>query len=536
MTFPIRWMRFAGVALLSLLLNAYGYGRQGGRESQAVIPVADTSVTHRIVARVGPINITAGEFLLAYDFGPAFVKREKDSKRKFLGYMIDEKLLALDAAERGERTNPSVVRSVNEIVHDLATEELYRDDVLSKVHLSEDELQDGVAAQRVHYALQWIYSPTREGIEQYRRALDTLVPFDTLFRASLGDSVTPDLRSWETTRFKVRTTRPEIAAVADTLKVGKFSAPVEGPDGWYLLYLKNMAFDAVTTTSEAEQQLHDAREVLTQQKADSLSDLYVDRLMRSHAPVIQRETLDLLSCILAQTWLPGNLRSSLLSTLSVDHEIALAAASDPGRFGNKPLVKMNDRVVAMKRFLEWYDARSTILRLRATSVHAFQLSLEQLVWRMVRDGLLVDRAFQRKLQNRESVRTQRAWWEDKVLFAMEKRKFESSIPMSDAALKAYYSAHRRRYTGEHGDTLAFAAARNDVTRDYVSQEMTKLLFHRLVALRRKYPVRIEEQILASLPVDSENDRRAIDVYVAKKGGTFPHPAFPTIDYDWQTWE
>ncbi len=197
---------------------------------------------------------------------------------------------------------------------------------------------------------------------------------------------------------------------------------------------------------------------------------------------------------------------------------------------------MNDRVVAMKRFLEWYDARSTILRLRATSVHAFQLSLEQLVWRMVRDGLLVDRAFQRKLQNRESVRTQRAWWEDKVLFAMEKRKFESSIPMSDAALKAYYSAHRRRYTGEHGDTLAFAAARNDVTRDYVSQEMTKLLFHRLVALRRKYPVRIEEQILASLPVDSENDRRAIDVYVAKKGGTFPHPAFPTIDYDWQTWE
>ncbi len=86
---------------------------------------------------------------------------------------------------------------------------------------------------------------------------------------------------------------------------------MEGPDGWYLLYLKNMTFDAVTTTSEAEQQLHDAREVLTQQKADSLSDLYVDRLMRSHAPVIQRETLDLLSCILAQTWLPGNLRSSL---------------------------------------------------------------------------------------------------------------------------------------------------------------------------------------------------------------------------------
>jgi hypothetical protein len=37
-------------------------------------------------------------------------------------------------------------------------------------------------------------------------------------------------------------------------------------------------------------------------------------------------------------------------------------------------------------------------------------------------------------------------------------------------------------------------------------------------------------------VENENDPKAIDVYIAKTRGTFPHPAFPTIDYDWQTWQ
>jgi len=37
-------------------------------------------------------------------------------------------------------------------------------------------------------------------------------------------------------------------------------------------------------------------------------------------------------------------------------------------------------------------------------------------------------------------------------------------------------------------------------------------------------------------VENEPDARAIDTYFAKKGGTFPRPAFPTIDYEWQGWQ
>ena len=221
-----------------------GVARQGGVADTSLLPVEDTAFARAIVARVGSKTITGKEFLLAYEFGPAFPKREKDSKRKFLGYMINEKLLALEAEAHGGNSQPSVVRSVGEIVHDLATEELYREDVLRKVRIGQEEIREAVAAQRTHYALRWIFAPTRERIEAYHDRLAQGEPFDTLFHAALGDSVTPDDRSWKTTRFKVTTTRPEIARVADTLKPGRPSAPIEGPDGWYILSVGNIAFDA----------------------------------------------------------------------------------------------------------------------------------------------------------------------------------------------------------------------------------------------------------------------------------------------------
>jgi len=51
-----------------------------------------------------------------------------------------------------------------------------------------------------------------------------------------------------------------------------------------------------------------------------------------------------------------------------------------------------------------------------------------------------------------------------------------------------------------------------------------------------HSVTVDRAVLNSIPVDAENDPRAIEVYTVKKGGTFPHPAFPTIDRSWQTWQ
>jgi len=258
--------------------------------------------------------------------------------------------------------------------------------------------------------------------------------------------------------------------------------------------------------------------------------------MSEHAPVIEPKTFGLLRAYLAQLWVPAERRTSWELGRSLDREMLLAAITDIDRFGDQPLVRMKDRHILLKRFLFWYRARDQILKLRTTSLYTFDSSLRGLVWRMVRDGLLIEQAKERGLQRRESVRAQKEWWEEKVLYTLEKNALSDSIRMDEALLRKYYQEHLRSYRTPKGDTMTFAEARGEVKKNWSSAQLNGRLLHRIIALKGKYPVEISNDVLMSLPVNNENDPRTVDVYVGKTGGTFPHPAFPTIDYDWQEWE
>ena len=526
----------AGVLAGFLFGGACPSRAQDQQRDTSIVPIVDPKYATMTVARVGPINITAQQFLLSYEFGPAFAKRRKDSRQKYLEFMIYEKLLALDAADRGARSSPQFRRSVAEITGDLVTEELYKDDILRKVRVTGAELREAMADQRVRYSLRWLYAPTKEEIDRIRDTLALGVTFDSLFRRQGTGPGGTGLHSRETTRFQLRNERPLIAAAVDTLKPSVPSPPIEGPDGWYIMSLNDITFDAIATDADAAKEQYDARRALTQRKADRLSDAYVNTIMSDHAPVIEPKTFGLLSAYLAQLWVPADQRTSWDLGRSLDREMSLAAIINIDRFGDQPLVRMKDRQVLLSRFLSWYRARDKILKLQTTSLYAFESSLEGLVWQMVRDGLLIERATGRGLQKRESVRSQKKWWEEKILYTLEKNALSDSINVNEGLLRKYYQEHQRTYRTPKGDTLTFADARDEVKKDVYAGELTRRLLHRIIALKRKYPVEIRKDVLLTLPVDDESEPRAVDVYFAKTGGTFPHPAFPTIDYDWQAWE
>jgi hypothetical protein len=131
------------------------------------------------------------------------------------------------------------------------------------------------------------------------------------------------------------------------------------------------------------------------------------------------------------------------------------------------------------------------------------------------------------------VRTQKRWWEEKLLYEVEKRSMVDSISFHDNVLQAFFEANSRRYKNGQGTQLSFLDARDDVLRDYYEHELTKRILHRINALKMKYQVNINDTVLGRIPV--EGDPRGIDLYAVKKGGIFPRPAFPTIDMMWQTW-
>ncbi len=487
------------------------------------------------VADVGPVGISAIEFKLSYEFGPAFVKRVKDSKLRYLNFMVNEKLLALDAGRLGLDTWPDVKSQVSEIEADLATEELYKEDVLKRISVSDRQVASGVESERVQLTVQWVFTPTAGEMDNVVRRLKAGVSFDSLHTAqNFTRREQAADRSMNTTRFKLRLKNPMLAGIVDTMSAGTIALPVHGPDGWYLVKMADVHKTMIVTQSEELKLREDVRRAIVQHVGDSLSDVYVRNFVGSRKPTIVRVPLNALVAHMGKQYLDKN-RFDEWKLTDLKGVQRLADVADLAPIAAETLVTMKNGRFSVNDFMEWYRMREPYATLALSSPAALSRSVEEMVWRMVRDRLLTQKAYARGFQNTLTVKRQTAWWKEKMLYTANKHRIGDTIIDSLPALLTYYNDNRRRFTDEHGRVRPFEDARDDVWKEYYSQELTRKMLHEVLRLKQQYRVTIDEAALRRIPVDDENDPKTIDVYSAKKGGIYPHAAFPSIDYDWQRW-
>jgi hypothetical protein len=322
--------------------------------------------------------------------------------------------------------------------------------------------------------------------------------------------------------------------VVDTLLPGRVSLPVHGPDGWYLVQVNELWTTPIMTQTEEARSRKNVQDALVKRTADSLSDAYVRRIMEEHTPTILREPFNAIVASIGKR------------LLTKEQYEAWELGSKPGasnvrngstleRMTSDTLVLMKNGKILVGQFVEWYRMREPYFRVRLTSPQSFVRSVEELVWRMIRDHLLTQRAYAKGFQKRTTVRRQAQWWHEKMLYLANKHRIADAITDSLPILRKYYEAHRQEFSDEKGIAKSFEQARDDVWRQYHAEELRKRLLHEILRLKREYGVTVDDKALMNLVVDAENDPRAIDVYPAKTGGIYPRQAFPSIDYEWQTW-
>ncbi len=497
--------------------------------------LTDTRYDTLVIAKVGDIEITAKEFLLSYEYGPAFVKRQPESRERFLEFMIYEKLLALEGYHRGLDTTKIVTQTLSDIEGDLATEELYKQDILSQIEVTEEEIAQAVKQEKVHLSLKWLYAPTFEQIKHLQQQLQTGAPFDSLFEQQLSDSVARADRMMETTRFKLGTRNPTLAAIVDTLAYGTNSASIGTTDGWYIVRISDAWRHAITTEAEQARLAYNVRRALVKRRADALSDQYVHNLMLQHDPVIKRQTFDLLRAHIGKTLFPPEHVAEWELTKKLMAEFGPIDSVKIDDHLYKTLVTLTTGDFKVHDFLSWYQTRKSTIHFSTASPQSFFVFLEQLIWRMVRDELLEQEARSRNLHKTQIVKIQKQWWQDKSVSALAKAKQASEIELDEAAIKHYYEQNKKDYRNHAGEPLPLAEVEKQVERDAYTFERQKKMLHRILALKQKYAIVINEEVLHALPIDIEHQPDAIDVYAAKQGGTYPRPAYPTIDYEWQRW-
>ncbi len=474
----------------------------------------DNKIGDEILAQVGEKKITVREFLTSYEFGPAFPKRIRNSKKHFLDYIINEKLIALKGYSQGIDDSTRVKDMLAAIEGDLSTEEMFKDDILKKLKVNQSELDEAAAEKQINYNIRWLYSSNENLLLYYESGLTKGTSFDSLFNLQINDSVFADQRSMEIDKFKLKIRNPGMSGIVDSMKAGEISKPVKAADGWYIFKLDDIWKSMITTQSELNEEKADAEEVIKKEKMDHESDVYVGNLLKTETPVIKGNAFAIVRSYLGGYELPeekydgwnlGERLQEQIKKLNVGKE----------DFGKLILVNLKDTVLNINDFINWYRMRSQFIKLNKEDFNKFSASIESSIWQMVRDNLLMKRAYARRYQNKEKIKEQLRWWKDKIVYAVMRDKIINSIKLNSDENNSKFHP------------------KPDEKKE---MEITKKILHEVLALKQKYKIEINEKLLNKIYVDDSNDPKTVDIYIVKKGGIFPHPAYPSIDMLWHNWQ
>ena len=208
--------------------------------------------------------------------------------------MINEKLLALDGYSRGVDKNDDVESILSDFENDIATEEMFIEDILNKVEISDDEIDTVITQKQLELDIRWLYAETGDELNKFTDALASGISFDSLYNLQFEDSIYLDDRSMKINRFQLGKKNPELAVIIDTLPVGQVSEPIKAVDGWYIFILDNVMQNVILTESELIRLQQESINALKKKKMDQISDKYVNQLLLARDPVIKRQSFNVL--------------------------------------------------------------------------------------------------------------------------------------------------------------------------------------------------------------------------------------------------
>lgn len=474
------------------------------------------NISSQVIAVIDTIKITAEEFFYNYEFGPAFTKRQNNSKKVHLDFMINEKLLGLEGIKNGYLNNHEIKSIYNDIQSDIATEELYKDSILSKVEYSESELNQMIKEKSTELEIRWLFTKDKEKVFSWNRQLKNGVFFDSLFRKQITDSVYFDERSLFTTTYNLRKKNPKLAQILDTLKVGEITKPIFINDEWYIVKFDNVNKNLLFSQTEINRLTKESIEALTKIKMDSISAQYVHELLKKNSPTIKRDAFNIGRSYLGKYKLKNENYDKWSLDTKLEEALENLGLSKSSNYTEIILVELKEDNFSLEEFFTWFRNRSLYIKLPETSLVDFSKSLENLVWLMVRDKLLAEVAEEHGYYNNYWVKKQGEWWKEKIAYSAYRKDILNSIVLNndEVAEKNNESSNQ----------------------EILNHELTVKLYREISRLKKIHTVTINYDVLNKINVSNENDKQAINFYAAKNGGLIPRPPYPTIDGDWANWK
>jgi parvulin-like peptidyl-prolyl isomerase len=392
-------------------------------------PAQTNPVSEPAIARAGNVFISEREFLERFELTPGLYRHRKpqleQEKLTLLYSMVAEKLLAQEALARNRDTAAIYTGALSDITRLLVRDELYRQEVRSRVTVSTGEIKDGITRVRKQLYVEYLYFPEQTDAWFVRAQMETGKDFD---RYTM-DSTLHALRDTATVIWGDADTTIEQAAYR--LTTDGLSPVVAAGDGFYILRLRTASPNTFYTDMPPVTLRERVVTRIRMRKEQVREDAFVRELLRNKKAFSPPNLFKRFAAVV----------DSVFRSAYTPPSTALSPA-----MGGAVLVRLADArqetlIVAGSRA---WTVGETVERLvtkgfavNGDSVRGVAARLYSVFWEWSRHELLAEEGFSRGLDRSPTVEQRLSPWRDHYLAGMAQQQIRENVRVDDADVYAH---------------------------------------------------------------------------------------------------
>ncbi len=362
-----------------------------------------------VLARVGERTITQKEFLYRVEFMPPPVFESvngQTGKAGLLELLVAEKLIAAAAEEAG-MDSARFLREQLELVQQYAVlRELYKDEVQSKISLSEAEVATALKQSQTRFVIDYFQSRSKPRAQRERQRWQSQLsrPPD----ADRGD----DVRGVEQD-VSWGDMEPALEQWLYRLQEGEISPLIRFSQGYAFFHVRKVYHQPLVTQSEIAQRMRRIRKVMRFRKIDSLSARFVAHFMNAKKLVLKHDTFNALAA-----WLDLMLQykdePDIGPGAPPNREVILDSMKTAlGRYLDRPLITYDGGEFSLRDMIRALRIRNMPFEIASPRAMRKQLMADLKL--IARDKLLAREALRRGLDRRPEVQFDVRLWRDYYL-------------------------------------------------------------------------------------------------------------------------
>lgn len=387
----------------------------------------------KVLAKIGPMNIYESEFRERFDFS-AHPKLLQNSdtlavKEEFLHQLIAEKLLSLEAREKGYDTSADFKSIFIPLENMFIRDALYKKEIKDKISDNQEDIKEGLNRILKVLNVEFIFSKQENEISKIYNQLISGTNFDSLLSYRKENSANPKL-------IKFGTMEKSVEDVVYSLEQGQYTSPVKGEDGFYIFKLisieNNPDIKNTESASEEVKKIVRTREEY-QRYLDYYHNFFKDIKITADKVIFEKLSKIFISEFKSKY---SEVNDNTNKFYLKGEEIYQSLNKTDSESLNKIFINIKDKPIKIKSFINQLSLDGLVVKdLNEMNIRS---SLSAYIRKYIEDQLLTAEGYKEGLENNPEVKKYTGMWEDSYLSKLLMVHMFDSVSVSEEQAYSVY--------------------------------------------------------------------------------------------------